>query len=368
MGFSCGIVGLPNAGKSTIFNALTASCVPAESYPFCTIEPHQGTVAVPDPRLAHIAEIIHPEKVTPTLLEFIDIAGLVRDAHKGEGLGNQFLEHIRRVDAVAHVVRVFSDPEVSHGGGNEVPNPAEDTEIINTELLLADLLVIERRIEKVGKEAKSGNKEKMNEKEHLELVREVLAQGKPVRAYLPPSRDNEAKEFIRDLNLITARPVIYILNLGEEWAGRERAKIEEIERIIPETAEVVPVFGKVEAEVSELPVEERNEFLKEMGIGKSGLEQIIQAGYRTLDLITFYTTTGPELRAWTIKRGTRAPRAAGKIHTDFEKGFIKAEVAHYDDFESLGNLHAVKEAGKLHIEGKEYEVKDGDIVYFRFNV
>lgn len=368
MGFSCGIVGLPNVGKSTIFNALTASCVPAESYPFCTIEPHQGVMAVPDFRLTRIAEVIHPEKVTPTFLEFIDIAGLVKDAHKGEGLGNKFLEHIRRVDAVAHVIRVFSDPEVSHGGGDEEPDPGRDVDIVNTELLLADLIVTERRLEKIGKEAKSGNKEKIREKEILTSFQEHLSRGKSARELVSPTGDEDTRRIYRELNLITGKPVIFIMNLGEEWVGKEAQKTSEMKKTIGGDHEVVPVFGKVEAEVSELAESERKDFLKEMGIEESGLEKVIHAGYRTLDLITFYTTTGPELRAWTIRKGTKAPQAAGKIHTDFEKGFIKAEVAHYPDFEALGDLHAVKDEGKLHIEGKEYEVQDRDIIYFRFNV
>ncbi|HEX3036055.1 MAG TPA: redox-regulated ATPase YchF [Thermodesulfobacteriota bacterium] len=359
MGLICGIVGLPNAGKSTIFNALTSAEAAVANYPFTTIEPNVGIVNVPDERLTKLAEIIKPEKIVPATLKFIDIAGLVKGASKGEGLGNRFLSHIREVDAIVHVVRCF-EAGVSHVFENV--DPKRDAEVINLELLLADLETVEKRIAKVEKPAKSGDKEARHEFDFLERLKSHLSQGKAARYFSVTEID---EKIVDELNLLTIKPVLYVANL-EEKGGNEKC-IEVLEKIAEEEkAEMVTIFGKLEAELSELSEEEAKAFLEEMGLEESGLKRLIRAAYKLLDLITFYTTNGIELRAWTVKRGTNAPKAAGKIHSDFERGFIKAEVVSYDDYISSGSDIKVREAGLLRIEGKDYQIQDGDMVYFRF--
>lgn len=340
MSLNIGIVGLPNAGKSTIFNALTACQVPAENFPFCTIDPSTGVVPVPDPRLDKIAAIYKPKKITPTTVEFVDIAGLVKGASQGEGLGNKFLSHIREVDAVAHVVRCFEDPNVVHVSGKV--DPKEDMEIINTELALADLETVSKRLDKEKTPPKN-----------LKKFKEQLNQGRPVREL---ALNEEEKSLAKELGLLTAKPVLYVANVAEGEAAPK------------EIPEAIPLCGKLEAELAQLDGAEKKEFLKAMGLQEAGLNLLIRAGYHLLDLITFFTAGPKECRAWTITRGTKAPQAAGKIHTDFERGFIRAEIMAYNDLVAAGSEAAVKAAGKYRSEGKEYVVKDGDIILFRFNV
>jgi GTP-binding protein YchF len=362
MGLSCGIVGLPNAGKSTIFNALTSANALVADYPFTTIDPNIGIVNIPDERLIKLAEIIKPEKVVPATLKFVDIAGLVKGASQGEGLGNRFLAHIREVDALIHVVRFFDlySPDVS-----ESIDPKRDVEIINVELLLADLETVEKRIGKIEKVAKSGSKEAQTELSFLERLKNHIAAGKAARLFSPQGEVEE--KILNELNLLTDKPVLYVGNL-EEKDGKER-HIETLKKMAEEEkAQVITIFGKIESELSEFSEEESKAFLNEMGLTESGLRRLIKAAYELLDLITFYTTNGIELRAWTIKRGTKAPKAAGKIHTDFEKGFIKAEVVSYEDYVKSGSDAAARESGVLRIEGKDYEIQDGDMVYFRFKI
>jgi GTP-binding protein YchF len=366
MPLNCGIVGLPNVGKSTIFNALTASKAQAANYPFCTIDPNIGIVPVPDARMDRIVTMVKPNSVVPTTMEFVDIAGIVEGASKGEGLGNQFLSHIRQTDAVLHVVRCFSDPEVIHVAGSV--NPLHDIDVINTELLLADLETVEKRFAKAEKAAKSNSATSAQKSELSALVklREALNAGKPARTV---ELADDEKPIVRDLFLITRKPQLYVANVDEPGIadGNEFTELVEA-RAAEEGSEVVRICGAMEAEISQLEPEERKEFLAEMGLEEPGLNRLIHAAYRLLGLITYFTSGVQEVRAWTIVRGTKAPGAAGVIHSDFERGFIKADCYACEDLFRLGSEQAVKEAGLLRSEGKEYVVKDGDILFFKFNV
>lgn len=364
MGFNCGIVGLPNVGKSTIFNTLTSAHAEVASYPFCTINPNIGIVKVPDKRLDKIAEIIKPEKAVHTTMEFVDIAGLVRGASKGEGLGNQFLGNIRNVDAVIHVLRCFDEGDISHVEGTI--DPLRDMDIVNTELILADIETLEKRIEKNERLSRIADKKLAENLGLFQKIKESLNQGIPVRVL---GLNSDETEIIKDLFLLTQKPTLYILNTDEGVSGKSISTIKELEeRVYKEESKVVTICGKLEAEIVELPLEEREEFLKSMGVEESGLEKIIKAGYGLLNLITFFTTQGPEVKAWTVKKGTAAQKAAGKIHSDFEKGFIKAEVYCYEELLRFGSEHEIREKGLLRIEGRDYEVKDGDVIHFRFHV
>lgn len=363
MGFSCGIVGLPNVGKSTIFNALTSLHVPAEAFPFCTIEPNVGKVAVPDDRLRKLATLVNPQKVTPTTMEFVDIAGLVKGACKGEGLGNQFLGHIRNVDAIAHIVRCFEDPNVSHVAA--LVDPALDMEVLNLELNLADLDSVTNRLEKQKRLAKLGHKEIKAEVELLERLVPHLETGSPART-LPEITQNSS---VKELNLLTAKPMMYVLNVSEsDVEGQGPLAMQALAKARQEGISTVTLCGKLEAEIMALAPEEQLEFRAELGLLEQGLLKLIKQGYQLLGLITFYTTVGTELRAWTIPVGTPAVKAAGRIHTDMERGFIKAEVIHFPDYERVGSEAKAREAGTMKIEGKEYLVQDGDVIRFRFNV
>ncbi len=363
MGFNCGIVGMPNVGKSTLFNALTKAGIDAENFPFCTIEPNTGIVPVPDARLAAIAEIVKPAKVIPSTMEFVDIAGLVAGASKGEGLGNQFLAHIRETHAIAHVVRCFVDDNVVHVSGSV--SPRDDIEVINTELALADLETVTRACDRARKVANAGDKDAKALAAVLERALEGLNQGKPVRAL---GFDEESQRRLRELHLITAKPVMYLANVDENGFA-DNPLLAEVERMAAEEgAVVVPICNKLESEIAELEESERADFLADLGMAEPGLNRVIRAGYGLLGLQDYFTAGPKEVRAWTIRKGAKAPQAAGVIHTDFEKGFIRAEVIAYDDFIACRGEQGAKDAGKWRLEGKEYVMRDGDVVHFRFNV
>ena len=362
-----GIVGLPNVGKSTLFNSLTKAGAESTNYPFCTIDPNVGVVAVPDERLKLLGDLYHSKKVTPAVIEFVDIAGLVKGASKGEGLGNQFLSNIREVDAIVHVVRCFEDSNVVHVDGSV--NPLRDIETINLELIFSDLEILERRIAKVAKGARM-DKEQAKELAMLERVKERLEDGKLAIGF--ETEDEDEEEYFKNLNLLTAKPVIYAANVGEEDLandGADNAGVQAVREYAKETgSEVFAICAQIEEEISELDDEERQMFLDDLGLKESGLEKLIRASYHLLGLMSFLTSGEDETRAWTIKQGTKAPQAAGKIHTDFERGFIKAEVVNYKDLLENGSLAAAREKGLVRMEGKEYVVQDGDVILFRFNV
>jgi len=364
MGFRCGIVGFPNVGKSTIFNALTAAGAEVASYRFCTIDPNIGIVPVPDKRLESIAKLIRPKKTIPTTLEFFDIAGLVEGASKGEGLGNQFLDHIRNVDAIAHTVRCFTNENVAHDLGSI--DPVRDIEVVNTELILADLQTLEKRKTKTEKMYRVGAKEMALELEVYREVETVLNQGRVAETL---HMTGEKGEIFSGLHLLTAKPVFYVANVDQQELKGEGLCLKSLTEWAQKKGnKLVVICGDLESELAELKEEEREEFRRELGLEGSSLERLVQAGYETLSLVTFYTTVSSELRAWTVPRGTPAPKAAGKIHSDMERGFIRAEVISFPDFIACGTEHTAREKGLLRSEGKDYLIRDGDIVHFRFNV
>lgn len=364
MGFNCGIVGLPNVGKSTIFNALTSAGAESANYPFCTIDPNVGIVQVPDERLDRLADIVNPERILPTTIEFVDIAGLVKGASQGEGLGNQFLGHIRSVDAIVHVVRCFDDENVVHVSGSV--DPIRDIEIIQTELALADLDSVEKKFQRVEKQAKGGDRKIKDESEFYARIKDALEKGIPARHV---EVGDDERLWMRELHLLTDKPVLYVANVAEddlEGAHPFVAKVRELAE--SEGARIVVICGRIEAEIAELDGDEKKAFLDEMGLAESGLDRLIRMGYDLLGLITYFTAGKKEVRAWTIPVGTKAPQAAGVIHSDFEKGFIRAEVIAYRDFIAAGGEAGAKDKGLMRLEGKEYVVQDGDVMHFRFNV
>jgi len=362
-----GVIGLPNVGKSTLFNALTKAGAASENYPFCTIEPNVGIVPVPDKRLDVLADMYNPKKYTPATIEFVDIAGLVKGASKGEGLGNKFLSHIREVDATVHVVRCFEDDNITHVDGSI--DPTRDLETINLELIFADMETVDKRLDKAKKMQKTGDKKYKLEETVLSKIKETLESGKPARSI---EFDDTEKEVVRDLFLLTSKPVIYAANVAETDVSKPEDSLPMVKRLKEvaekESAEVLVVSAKVEAELNQLDADERVMFLEELGLKSGGLERLIEKSYKLLGLISYLTAGEKEVRAWTIEKGTKAPQAAGKIHTDFERGFIRAEIVAYDDLIASGDMTKAKEAGLVRQEGKEYVIKDGDVVLFRFNV